>query len=80
LAFGENQGPFFFFKTLARCPTKPFKEVYLKHRTMKAAEIKNVSRSQILKVSLLVSVMVSISKTLFIYRMIDTGKWIFRGN
>ncbi len=46
---------------------------------MKAAEIKNVSRSQIFKVSLLVSVMVSISKTLFIYRMIDTGKMDLSG-
>ncbi|MGB5371970.1 MAG: hypothetical protein WBN18_16195, partial [Flavobacteriaceae bacterium] len=46
---------------------------------MKAIELKNVSRSQILKVSLLVSVMVSISKTLFIYRMIDTGKMDLSG-
>jgi sensor histidine kinase YesM len=46
---------------------------------MKAMEFKKVSQSQIIKISLLVAVLVSLSKTLFIYRMIDTGKMDLSG-
>ncbi|TFG78060.1 MAG: hypothetical protein E4H26_02795 [Flavobacteriales bacterium] len=46
---------------------------------MKAMEFKKVGQSQIIKISLLVAVLVSLSKTLFIYRMIDTGKMDLSG-
>lgn len=46
---------------------------------MKTNSLAPVNQSQILKISLLVSILVSLSKTLFIYNMIESGKKDFTG-
>ena len=44
---------------------------------MKATSISKVKQSQIIKISLLVSLLLSLPKTIFIYRMIEHGKMDF---